>query len=82
VAPLSPRAGRNAAVSMPLDWPQVRPGLDPEKFTVRTAPALLRGKRPWREYDASARPLRRALEQLGKITQGEKPWQNPSGKGI
>jgi bifunctional non-homologous end joining protein LigD len=26
---------------MPLDWTQVRAGLDPKRFTVRTTPALL-----------------------------------------
>jgi bifunctional non-homologous end joining protein LigD len=68
VAPLSPRASAGAAVSMPVDWPQVRRGLDPKKYTVITAPALLRKNRPWREYAGSARPLRHAIAQLLKST--------------
>jgi bifunctional non-homologous end joining protein LigD len=66
VAPLSPRAREGATVSMPLSWPQVRAGLDPKKFTVRSAPALLRRNRPWKDYAGSANPLRRAIEQLLK----------------
>jgi bifunctional non-homologous end joining protein LigD len=66
VAPLSPRASEGATVSMPVDWPQVRAGLDPKKFTVRTAPALLRKNRPWKDYARSAKPLRQAIEQLLK----------------
>lgn len=64
VAPLSPRARAGATVSMPLDWPQVRAGLDPKKFTMRTAPALLRKNRPWKDYAGSAKPLRQAIELL------------------
>jgi bifunctional non-homologous end joining protein LigD len=64
VAPLSPRAKEGATVSMPIDWPRVRAGLDPKTFTVRTAPALLRKNRPWRDYDKSAMPLGQAIEQL------------------
>ena len=64
VAPLSPRAREGATVSMPVDWPQVRAGLDPKNFTVRTAPGLLRKNRPWKDYASSAKPLRQAIEQL------------------
>jgi len=66
VAPLSPRARDGAAVSMPVDWPQVRAGLDPKKFTVGTAPTLLRKNPPWKEYAKSAKPFRQAIEQLLK----------------
>jgi bifunctional non-homologous end joining protein LigD len=66
VAPLSPRARDGATVSMPIDWRQVRAGLDPKKFTVRTVPALLRKNRPWKDYAKSAKPLRQAIEQLLK----------------
>lgn len=64
VAPLSPRARPGATVSMPLTWRQVRHGLDPARFTIRTAPKLLASSKPWADYDASARPLRRAIEAL------------------
>jgi bifunctional non-homologous end joining protein LigD len=66
VAPLSPRARPGATVSMPIDWPQVRAGLDPKKYTVHTAPARLHKNRPWSDYAASAGSLRQAIKKLLK----------------
>jgi bifunctional non-homologous end joining protein LigD len=64
VAPLSPRAREGAPVSMPLDWREVRAGLAPARYTLRTAPSLLAKAKPWREYHTAARPLERAIERL------------------
>jgi bifunctional non-homologous end joining protein LigD len=44
----------------------VKAGLDPMKFTLRTAPALLRKNKPWATYAKSATPLRSAIERLVK----------------
>ncbi len=66
VAPLSSRARPGATVSMPIEWTQVKAGLDPMKFTVRTAPALLKRNKPWKNYAKSAKPLRAAIEKLVK----------------
>ncbi|HEY0266092.1 MAG TPA: DNA ligase D [Rhizomicrobium sp.] len=64
VAPLSPRARPGATVSMPLEWSQVKKGLDPKKFTVRTAPALIAKSKAWRDYGAGERPLLLVLKNL------------------
>ena len=66
VAPLSPRAREGAPVSMPLIWSQVRAGLDPKRFTIRTVPSLIAKSTAWKEYSDSERPLKPAIERLGK----------------
>lgn len=65
VAPLSPRARAGAPVSMPLDWSEVKAGLDPRAYTVRTAPGLLADLKPWSGYDDGARSLAAAVAKLG-----------------
>jgi bifunctional non-homologous end joining protein LigD len=64
VAPLSPRARRGAPVSMPLTWTEVRAGLDPMKFTVRTAADLIARSLAWEGYGAGERPLAPAIKRL------------------
>lgn len=64
VAPLSSRARKGATVSMPIEWTQVKAGLDPAKYRVRTAAMLLKRGKPWRDYAKSAKPLRSAIERL------------------
>jgi bifunctional non-homologous end joining protein LigD len=64
VAPFSPRARDGAPVSMPIGWSQVKAGLDPKRFTVRTAPALFSKSSAWKDYDAAAASLRDAIRKL------------------
>jgi bifunctional non-homologous end joining protein LigD len=66
VAPLSPRAREGATVSMPLLWPQVRAGLDPKRYTIRTARDALAKSKPWIDYEKAARPLADAIRKLAK----------------
>ncbi len=66
VAPLSPRARPGATVSMPLSWTQVKSGLDPKRFTIRTVPALLSKSSAWEDYCDGQRPLEQAMKRLAK----------------
>ena len=64
VAPLSPRLREGAPVSMPLNWPQVKSGLDPTRYTMRTAAALLAKSKAWNDYCDAVRPLEPAIRKL------------------
>ncbi len=64
VAPISTRARPGATVSMPLTWQNVRAGLDPTVFTLRTAPARLAKGNAWADYDEGARSLQEAIRKL------------------
>ena len=66
VAVLSPRARTGASVSMPVAWKDVKQGLDPKSYTVRTAPQLLVKSSPWGDYGASARSLADAIKRVTK----------------
>ncbi len=64
VAPLSPRLREGAPISMPLRWPQVKSGLDPTRYTIRTAPALIAKSKAWDDYCEAVRPLEPAIRKL------------------
>ena len=64
VAPLSPRMRAGAPVSMPLHWSQLRAGLDPKRFTMTTAPALLAKSKPWQDYCDSEVSLKAAIQKF------------------
>jgi len=70
VAVLSPRAREGAPVSMPLVWRDLKKGLDPKVFTVRTAPSLLSKNKAWKDYAGGARSLADAIKH---ITRGSRP---------
>jgi hypothetical protein len=45
---------------------EVKAGLDPARYTIRTVPKLLAGSEAWADYDASERPLADAIRKLGR----------------
>jgi bifunctional non-homologous end joining protein LigD len=67
VAPFSPRGRPGAPVSMPLNWSQVKSGLNPQQYTIRTALALVAKMTAWKDYDDAERPLAPAIKRLGKV---------------
>jgi len=67
VAVLSPRARAGAPVSMPIDWPAVKKGLDPKRFTLRTALALYTRIKPWRDYHRVDQTLAAAITRFGAV---------------
>jgi bifunctional non-homologous end joining protein LigD len=65
VAVLSPRARAGAPVSMPITWQQVKAGLDPKQFTVRSASALLeKSRKTWAGYADAAGSLTDAIKKI------------------
>jgi bifunctional non-homologous end joining protein LigD len=49
---------------MPLTWSQVRSGLDPQRYTMSSAPVLLAKGRAWRDSFGCERPLKAAMRRL------------------
>jgi bifunctional non-homologous end joining protein LigD len=64
VAVLSSRARAGAPISMPIHWRDVKVGLDPARYTVRSGAALLMKSKPWEQYGGAARSLSRAIRQV------------------
>ncbi len=67
VAPLSPRGRPGAPVSMPVHWAQVKKGLDPQKYTIRTVPGMMAKLTAWEDYCEGERKLAGAITKLGKV---------------
>ncbi len=67
VAPFSPRGQPGAPVPFPVTWAQVKAGLDPMRFTVRTAPARTRRLTAWKDDGAAEASLKDAIARLGPI---------------
>ncbi len=59
VAPYSTRARPGAAVSTPISWEELEPGIGPAHFTVGNLPARLAAMKsdPWEGFRAAAVPL-------------------------
>jgi bifunctional non-homologous end joining protein LigD len=66
VAAFSTRARAGAPVSFPLSWDQLTPTLDPNRFTVRTVPELVAGRKidPWARYFRMKQKVSAAARRL------------------
>jgi bifunctional non-homologous end joining protein LigD len=64
VAPYSPRVREGAPVSMPVNWSQVKAGLDPTRYTLRTAPSFAGKATDWDGYCDAERPLEDAIRKF------------------
>ena len=82
VAPLSPRVREGATVSMPINWSQVKAGLDPTRYTLRNAADYIGKATEWQHYCDGERPLEDAIR---KFVQEHHPeglaTKKSSGKG-
>jgi bifunctional non-homologous end joining protein LigD len=57
VAPYSVRRRDKAPFSMPLDWSDVKPSLDPSDFNLGNYEKVLAGPNPWKTFFKSRQPL-------------------------
>ena len=67
VAPYCVRARDGAPVSMPLDWKEIKHGLDPKKYDITTVPKLLAARKsdPWDGMNSTKQSLGAAQRALG-----------------
>lgn len=67
VAPYSVRRRPQAPYSTPLDWSEVKPGLDPANFNMGNFPQRLKARDPWSGFFKSRQPLGPAIKALQKL---------------
>jgi bifunctional non-homologous end joining protein LigD len=80
VAPYSPRMRDTPTVSVPISWNQVKSGLDPARYTMRTVPAMLSKLRAWDGYCEAEMPLESAIRKLvGGKAKGATARQRDAG---
>jgi bifunctional non-homologous end joining protein LigD len=75
VAVLSTRARPGATISMPIHWKEVKATLKPERYNLRTGPAILAKYKPWSDYEDAARSLSAAIEKV--LAHGQKRARRP-----
>jgi bifunctional non-homologous end joining protein LigD len=67
VTPYSVRRKPKAPVSTPLDWTEVKRGLDPSEFNIGNFAKRLKRADPWKDFFKQRQSLDRALKGLQKL---------------
>lgn len=67
VSPYSVRRRRRAPVSMPLDWSELDPALDPTEFNITNAVARLERSDPWQDFFRHRQSLVPALRAVRSL---------------
>jgi bifunctional non-homologous end joining protein LigD len=67
VSPYSVRRRPRAPVSMPLEWSELDPGLDPAAFNITNAVARLERTDPWRDFFRHRQALGPALRAVRSL---------------
>jgi len=67
VTPYSVRRREKAPISMPLEWSEVKPSLDPTDFNLGNFAKRARRFDPWSEFFKSRQPLKDAIASLSKL---------------
>jgi bifunctional non-homologous end joining protein LigD len=66
-APFCVRRHPRAPVSTPLDWPEVKPTLDPGDFNIATFAKRLEKPDPWANFFRTRQDLKSALAALKRL---------------
>lgn len=64
VSPYSVRRRPKAPFSMPLEWSELKPALDPASFTIGNFEKSLKGKNPWKEFFQTRQSLKDAFRSV------------------
>jgi bifunctional non-homologous end joining protein LigD len=67
VAPYSVRRREKAPISMPLDWSEVKPALDPSNFNLGNFHKRLGRADPWKNFFRSRQSIKEAMTALRKL---------------
>jgi bifunctional non-homologous end joining protein LigD len=67
VTPYSVRRKPKAPVSTPLDWSEVKSGLDPSEFNIGNFAKRLKRTDPWKDFFKQRQSLDKAIKALQKL---------------
>ncbi len=67
VTPYSVRRRPHAPVSMPLEWAEIKPSLDPASFNIGNFADWSKRADPWKSFFAAPQDLKRAAALLAKL---------------